>query len=79
MTRNTGSSDKSAHQETGRGPHATAEEVEETFREADDSADHQSSVNQVRDEPLPTSHDDDPRQEAVVRNEEHSHASEQDK
>jgi hypothetical protein len=32
------------------------------------------SVNQRRDEPLPTSHDDDPGQEAVTRNEEHVQA-----
>jgi hypothetical protein len=31
---------------------------------------YQSSANQVRDEPLPASHHDDPRQEAVERNEE---------
>jgi hypothetical protein len=46
--------------------------------QADDIArNHQARVNQVRDEPMPASHDDDPRQEAVVRNEEYSHASEE--
>lgn len=33
---------------------------------------YQSSANQVRDEPLPASRHDDPRQEAVQRNEEHA-------
>jgi hypothetical protein len=45
--------------------------------QADDIArNHQASANQVRDEPMPASRDDDPRQEAVVRNEEYSQASE---
>ncbi|HEY4461431.1 MAG TPA: hypothetical protein VGN41_02105 [Streptosporangiaceae bacterium] len=34
----------------------------------------ESWVNQRRDEPLPTSHHDDPDQEAVARNEEHAGA-----
>jgi hypothetical protein len=63
---------KSGPKGTGRDASTTAEEVAETFREADD---HQASADQVRNEPLPASDDDDPRQEAVVRNEEHSHAS----
>jgi len=32
-------------------------------------AGYQPSVNQVRDEPIPASHEEDPRQEAVERNE----------
>lgn len=47
-----------------------ADQADETARN------HQASANQVRDEPMPASHDDDPRQEAVVRNEEYSHARE---
>jgi hypothetical protein len=38
----------------------------------------ESWVNQRRDEPLPTSHHDDPDQEAVVRNEEPLPAEEPD-
>jgi hypothetical protein len=48
--------------------HRKAREVEET---------HQANVNQVRDEPMPASQYDDPRQEAVVRNEEYAHDSEE--
>lgn len=33
---------------------------------------YQPDVNQVRDEPIPASHDEDPRQEAVVRTEQYS-------
>lgn len=38
---------------------------------------HQANVNQVRDEPMPASDYDDRRQEAVVRNEEYAHESEE--
>jgi hypothetical protein len=44
-------------------------------REAGDHASqtgYRPSVNQRRDEPMPASHHDDLRQEAVVRNEEHA-------
>jgi len=49
-------------------------------REAGDHASetgYQPSVNQRQDEPMPASHQDDPRQEAVVRNEEHARRGEQ--
>jgi hypothetical protein len=35
------------------------------------------SVNQRRHEPMPASHHDDLRQEAVIRNEDHAHGGEQ--
>jgi hypothetical protein len=38
---------------------------------------YQPAVNQRRDEPMPASRHDDPRQEAVVRNEEHAGDHEQ--
>jgi len=49
-------------------------------REAQDHADqtgYQPSVNQSRHEPMPASHHDDPRQEAVIRSEEHARDGEQ--
>lgn len=49
-------------------------------REARDHADqtgYRPSVNQRRHEPMPASHHDDPRQEAVVRNEEHARDGDQ--
>jgi hypothetical protein len=55
-------------EDAGRDGHRKAREVEET---------HQANVNQVRDEPVPASQYDDPRQEAVVRNEEYAHDSEE--
>jgi hypothetical protein len=38
---------------------------------------HEANVNQVRDEPMPSSEHDDQRQEAVERNEENAHDSEE--
>jgi hypothetical protein len=38
---------------------------------------HEANVNQVRHEPMPASQYDDRRQEAVVRNEENAHDSEE--
>ena len=49
----------------------TGRQAEEIGHEAD------VSVNQVRDEPMPASQHDDRRQEAVARNEEHAHESEE--
>lgn len=49
-------------------------------REAEDWAGetgYRPGVNQRRHEPLPASHHDDPRQEAVLRNEEHAGDHEQ--
>jgi len=49
-------------------------------REAHDWASqtgYRPSVNQRRHEPMPASHDDDLRQEAVIRNEEHARDGEQ--
>lgn len=49
-------------------------------REARDHAGqtgYRPSVNQRRKEPMPASRDDDLRQEAVVRNEEHAHDGDQ--
>lgn len=49
-------------------------------REAQDWArqtGYQPAANQRRQEPMPASRDDDPRQEAVVRNEEHAGDHEQ--
>jgi len=37
-----------------------------------DDLGYRPNVNQVRDEPIPASHEEDPRQEAVERNEEFS-------
>jgi hypothetical protein len=51
------------------------ERLEAAEREARDHADrtgYRPSVNQRRHEPMPASRHDDPRQEAVVRNEEHA-------
>jgi hypothetical protein len=73
MADKTGDSDQGA---STRRSGQEGREGEETFREADDTADHQANANQVRDEPVPASHHEDPRQEAVVRNEEHSQSSE---
>ena len=42
-----------------------------------EEAGHQANVNQVRDEPMPASRHDDPRQDAVERNEDYSHTSEE--
>lgn len=36
----------------------------------EEEIEHEPNVNQIQDEPIPASHDDDRRQEAVVRNEE---------
>jgi hypothetical protein len=52
-----------------------AREDERRAREAEETG-HQANVNQVRHEPMPASHHDDPRQEAVERNEEYAHARE---
>jgi hypothetical protein len=38
---------------------------------------HEANVNQVRDEPMPSSEHDDRGKEAVVRNEEYAHGSEE--
>jgi hypothetical protein len=38
---------------------------------------YRSAANQRRDEPMPASRDDDPRQDAVLRNEEHAGDHEQ--
>jgi hypothetical protein len=49
-------------------------------REASDHASqtgYRPSVNQRRHEPMPASRHDDPRQEAVIRNEEHARDGEQ--
>lgn len=54
---------------TGRATGDAGHEAEQTG--------HQANVNQVREEPMPASHHEDPRQEAVERNEEHSQAGEQ--
>ena len=37
-----------------------------------DDLGYRPNVNQVRDEPIPASHEEDPRQEAVEQNEQHS-------
>ncbi len=36
---------------------------------------YQANTNQARDEPIPASHEDEPGQEAVVRNQEHPAAA----
>lgn len=56
------------------------ERLDTAEREARDHADqtgYRPSVNQRQHEPMPASHEDDPRQEAVVRNEEHARDGDQ--
>jgi len=51
------------------------ERLDAAEREARDHADrtgYRPSINQRRHEPMPASRHDDPRQEAIVRNEEHA-------
>ena len=51
--------------------------AESEAREHADQTGYRPSVNQRRHEPMPASRHDDPRQEAVVRNEEHARDGEQ--
>jgi hypothetical protein len=56
------------------------ERLDAAEREAQDHADqtgYRPSVNQRRHEPMPASRHDDPRQEAVIRNEEHARDGDQ--
>ena len=50
--------------EQNANPANTSEEAESGY---------QANVNQARQEPVPASHDEDRRPEAVVRNEEYAH------
>ena len=51
--------------------------AEREAREHADQTGYRPSVNQRRHEPMPASHHDDLRQEAVVRNEEHASGGDQ--
>jgi hypothetical protein len=51
-------------------------DAQDTERQAEEIG-HEANVNQVRDEPIPSSEHDDRRQEAVVRNEEYEHRAEE--
>jgi hypothetical protein len=78
MNRTQGRGDGKRHG-TGQDERGGQDERQRTAeREARDHAsqtEYQPSVNQRRDEPMPASHHDDLRQEAVVRNEEHARDS----
>jgi hypothetical protein len=72
MNRTHGSENGERHG-TGRGEQD--ERLDAAEREARDHADktgYRPGVNQRRDEPMPASRDDELRQEAIVRNEEHA-------
>jgi hypothetical protein len=55
-----------------RGRDERLDAAEREAREHADQTGYRPSVNQHRHEPMPASRDDDPRQEAIVRNEEHA-------
>jgi hypothetical protein len=69
--------DNSDHGGDGREAGRNDQETAERLRAAEDVAEHQANVNQVRHEPMPASRHDDPRQEAVERNEEHGSAGQE--
>ena len=75
MDRTHGGSD-GERRDTGEGQRREqAERQRAVYREARDWArqtGYRPAVNQRRHEPMPASRHDDPRQEAVVRNEEHA-------
>ena len=55
-------------------------DAKDTGRQAEEIGDEaNASVNQVRHEPMPSSEHDDHGQEAVLRNEEYAHGSEEDR
>jgi hypothetical protein len=64
-------------QGSGRAKDAGRDDGHRKAREIEEG--HQANVNQVRDEPMPASQYDDPRQEAVVHNEEYQDGSEERK
>jgi hypothetical protein len=77
MNRTRGREDGERHGAERGGQDQRLEAAEREARDHADQTGYRPSVNQRRHEPMPASRHDDPRQEAVVRNEEHARDGDQ--
>jgi hypothetical protein len=77
MNRTRGREDGERHGAERGGHDQRREAAEREVRDHADQTGYRPSVNQRRHEPMPASRHDDPRQEAVVRNEEHARDGDQ--